>query len=72
MKGEPMKVLMSGWSEEATCQWCTKSKECVTVAFDDGFLAAGHLCWKCLQQAVRVQARKEPKPGSATPAAKGA
>ena len=49
-----MKALISALTEKATCTWCAKETEAVTVEFDGGFLSKGWLCWKWLQQATRV------------------
>jgi hypothetical protein len=49
-----MNVTISAWHESATCTWCQKDGEAVTVTFESGFLRDSDLCWKCLHQAVRV------------------
>lgn len=62
-----MRALITGYHESTTCMWCEKSTEAVTVQFDGGFLKAGELCWKCLQQATRVQHKQRPDDHSAKP-----
>jgi len=52
-----MDVTLTAWQESEACTWCEREKECVTVAFADGFLASVPLCWRCLQKAVRVRNR---------------
>jgi hypothetical protein len=54
-----MKALISALSTKATCTWCEKELEAVTVEFDGGFLTKGWLCWKCLQQATRVHDKQQ-------------
>ena len=54
-----MKALISELHESAKCAWCEKTSEAVTVQFDGGFLSAGELCWKCLQQATRVHHKQQ-------------
>jgi hypothetical protein len=49
-----MKALISAYHESAACAWCNKTAECVTVQFDGGFLQKSELCFRCLQQSVRV------------------
>lgn len=59
-----MNVTISAWHESATCTWCQKDGEAVTVTFESGFLRDSDLCWKCLKQALRVhhqQQQAEPK-----------
>ena len=56
-----MKVQLSDWHESATCCWCEKESECVTVTFSDGFLTNAAMCWKCLQTAFRVRSRQATK-----------
>jgi len=62
-----MNVSLSDWHEKAVCTWCQKEAEGVTASFAGGFLRRATLCWKCLQQAVRVHAGQESdgKSGSA-------
>lgn len=50
-----MKALITEFHESTLCMWCKKTREAVTVQFEGGFLNRGELCWKCLQQATRVQ-----------------
>lgn len=60
-----MKALISAYYESASCAWCNKTAECVTVQFEGGFLHKSELCFKCLQQSVRVhhkQAGGDDKP----------
>ena len=54
-----MKVEISGCSDSAECVWRDRTKQVVEVTFDDGFLEEGNLCWRCLQRAVRVRARRQ-------------
>lgn len=54
-----MKALITGYHESTRCMWCEKTSEAVTVQFDGGFLSAGELCWKCLQQATRVHHKQQ-------------
>jgi hypothetical protein len=63
-----MNVSISAWHDSGTCTWCQKEAEGVTASFDSGFLCNAQLCWKCLQQAVRVHASQETagKPGLST------
>lgn len=61
-----MNVSLTAWHAEENCAWCEKSRECVTADFGDGFITAAPLCWKCLQQAVRVRSRQ---PDAMTPPA---
>jgi hypothetical protein len=49
-----MRAVITQYNESATCLWCNRTAEGVTVEFDDGFLQKGPLCWRCLQQATRV------------------
>jgi len=59
-----MNVTISAWLDSATCTWCQKDGEAVTVTFESGFLRDSSLCWKCLKQALRVhhqQQQAEPK-----------
>jgi len=49
-----MQATITSYNEGETCTWCEKQNEGVTVEFDDGFLNKGPLCFKCLQQAIRV------------------
>jgi len=62
-----MHVTLSEWRESASCGWCEKDKECVSVSFDDGFLKQATLCWTCLQKAVKVRSRQEEPPPEARP-----
>ena len=55
-----MQATLTAHHESATCSWCEKTKECVTVEFTDGFLRRGELCWPCLHKAIKVRARQEP------------
>ncbi len=54
-----MHVVIILWHESATCCWCEKSRECVTLTFSDGFLTQSLLCWKCLQIAFKVRSRQQ-------------
>jgi len=41
--------------ESCKCTWCEKENEGVEATFGSGFLTKGtKLCFKCLQQALRV------------------
>lgn len=51
-----MKVIISKFSAADQCQWCNRNVEGVTAEYEKGFLARGHLCWKCLQRSTRVYA----------------
>ena len=53
-----MQVMISDLYESQACAWCEKQTEAVTVEFYGGFLQKCSLCWKCLQQAVRVHHRQ--------------
>ncbi|MEX1096241.1 MAG: hypothetical protein WED34_09345 [Planctomycetales bacterium] len=53
-----MQVVLTAHHDEQGCTWCEKSRECVTVTFDDGFLKNAPLCWGCLQKAVKVRSRQ--------------
>ncbi len=53
-----MDVRLTAWHETETCTWCETMKECVTAVFGDGFIREAPLCWRCLQQAVRVRHRQ--------------
>jgi hypothetical protein len=59
-----MTVTLTTYHEKATCTWCEREKECVTVNFDDAFLQNTPLCWKCLQKAVKVRNRQPTTPAS--------
>jgi hypothetical protein len=63
-----MKALISAYYESAGCTWCNRTAECVTVQFDGGFLLKSELCFKCLQQAVRVHHKQT---GGGQPADEG-
>jgi hypothetical protein len=49
-----MNVVVSAYHESTTCAWCNKTAEGVSVQFEGGFLHKSDLCFKCLQQSVRV------------------
>jgi hypothetical protein len=49
-----MNVVISAYHETVACTWCNKSAEGVSVQFAGGFLHKSDLCFKCLQQSVRV------------------
>ncbi len=53
-----MKVMISAFHESESCTWCQKQTEAVTVEFYGGFLQKCPLCWRCLQQAIRVHHRQ--------------
>lgn len=53
------RVEITEYHESASCTWCDRTKECVTVEFDDGFPAKGPMCWSCLQKSVRARNRQE-------------
>lgn len=63
-----MTVTLSNWQESTSCTWCEKTCECVTADFGDGFITTSPLCWKCLQQAVRVHHKQTVTGGNAKPA----
>ena len=65
-----MRVIILLWHESATCCWCEKSRECVTVSFSDGFLNEVPMCWKCLETAVRVRSKQQPESTPPEPAKK--
>jgi hypothetical protein len=46
--------MISAYHETVSCTWCNKSAEGVSVNFEGGFLHKSDLCFKCLQQSVRV------------------
>ncbi len=54
-----MQVVISAFHQSQSCTWCEKQTEAVTVEFYGGFLQNCALCWKCLQQAIRVHHRQE-------------
>lgn len=54
-----MQAIITAWHESAHCTWCEQEKEAVTVDFGDGFIRSTPLCWKCLNQAVRVRHGQE-------------
>ena len=56
-----MKALITAYCEAAKCTWCERDNEGVTVEFDGGFLIKGQLCFKCLQQAVKVHHKQVKK-----------
>ena len=67
-----MKALITSYHDSATCAWCAKSTEAVTVEFGGGFLQKSDLCFRCLQQSVRVHHRQSqpapPQPAESQPA----
>lgn len=56
---KPMKALITGYHESTNCTWCEKTTEGVTVEFDGGFLHKAALCFRCLQQAIRVHHKQQ-------------
>ena len=56
-----MEAKITAWHENASCTWCEKEREAVTVDFNDGFIQDAPLCWACLERAVKVRARKDAK-----------
>lgn len=54
-----MNVVLRGCRESEACTWCERTKECVVVRFDDGFIGEATLCWRCLKQAVKVRSRTD-------------
>jgi hypothetical protein len=52
-------VSITEYHESTSCNWCDRTKECVTVEFEDGFLSKGPMCWPCLQKSVRARNRQE-------------
>ncbi len=59
-----MRAMITAYNESTKCTWCERENEGVTVEFDGGFLSKGPLCFKCLQQAVKVH-HKQDKPAKA-------
>jgi hypothetical protein len=66
-----MNAILSAYHESTKCMWCGKTAEAVTVQFDGGFLSAGELCWKCLQQATRVHHKQQTEASTQQRAPKG-
>ena len=62
-----MHVTLTLWHPDATCVWCERSTECVTVNFEDGFLQDSTLCWKCFAKAAKVRSQQEAKPVAKSP-----
>jgi len=60
-----MNATITAYHESEPCLWCSKTNEGVTIEFRDGFLDRGPLCFKCLQQAVRVHHRQNSAPAPA-------
>lgn len=56
-----MLVTLTQWHTDASCVWCERSTECVTVNFEDGFVREAPLCWKCLAKATKVRSQQEAK-----------
>lgn len=54
-----MEAKLTSWHESATCAWCERERECVTVDFGDGFISHSELCWACLQKAVKVRSKQD-------------
>lgn len=50
-----MRVVISAYHESRECTWCRKAAEATTVKFEQGFLPEAEFCFRCLQQAIRVQ-----------------
>jgi hypothetical protein len=65
-----MDVKLTAWHASATCSWCEKDREAVTVDFADGFLRQAPLCWSCLQKAIKVRNRQAGAPPTPAPHAK--
>lgn len=56
-----------------TCTWCEKKEvEGVEIAFHSGLLKDAELCFKCSQQALRVDHKQSSARGRAQPTAKEA
>ena len=49
-----MRAVITDFEESASCLWCSRTAEGVHIAFEEFCIGEGHLCWKCLQQAIRV------------------
>ena len=49
-----MNASITAYHENVDCTWCEKPAEGITIDFDSGFLQNAPLCFKCLQQALRV------------------
>ncbi len=58
-----MQVTVKGVSEQETCVWCEKEKECVRADFGDSFAGDAQFCWRCFQKAVKVQSQKSKRSG---------
>lgn len=54
-----MRALISEYNEAKKCMWCERDNEGVTVDFGESFLSKGPLCFKCLQQAVKVHHKQD-------------
>ena len=54
MNTRPFEATLTSLKDPMDCTWCGKGGETVTISFASGFLQDAPLCWKCLQQAVRV------------------
>jgi hypothetical protein len=55
-----MRAVITDFNETSSCLWCDRTAEGVQIAFEDFCIGEGHLCWKCLQQAVRVYHKQQP------------
>lgn len=60
-----MHAVISDYQESQQCLWCDRAAEGVEIAFEEFCIGQGHLCWKCLQQAVRVYHKQQPRPEAA-------
>lgn len=50
-----MNVVITNPQASATCVWCDRKREAVQATFSDGFLTDVPICFKCLQQAIKVR-----------------
>jgi hypothetical protein len=57
MSSAAVEARISAHHDTANCSWCRKERECVTVTIT-GFLAEAPVCFRCLQQAIRVRAEQ--------------
>lgn len=55
-----MRAVITDFNETSSCLWCDRTAEGVQIVFEEFAIGEGHLCWKCLQQAVRVYHKQQP------------
>ena len=53
------RIVISQWHDSSDCNWCDRTKECVTAEHEDGFLSKGPMCWACLRNSVQARSRCE-------------